>query len=117
MHSTRQSIGNILSLQKGIRVGLILAAVVALGLFARTAFAQQWERGQWSTPPDFSGLNDSVLAMAFDKEGNMYAGGYFTDAGGDAYADHVAMWDGKAWRAMGGGFNKSVQALAADSQG
>ena len=55
--------------------------------------------------------------MTFDKNGNLYVGGYFTDAGGQGNADHVAMWDGKRWNALGGGFNLSVQALAADSQG
>jgi hypothetical protein len=73
--------------------------LLVLGLLARTTHAQQWERGQWSAPPDLRGLNDSVLSMVFDRQGNMYVGGYFTDAGGDVYADHLAKWDGKHWEA------------------
>lgn len=96
-------------------LALVFAAVVFGG--ARPVSAQTWERGQWNAPPDFHGLNDSVLSIAFDKHGNLYAGGYFTDAGGDDNADHIAMWDGRRWNAMGGGFNKSVQALAVDHQG
>lgn len=100
------------------RVFLFALVCAALGLvLTRPVAAQNWERGQWSAPPDFRGLNDSVLAMTFDKAGNLYVGGYFTDAGGDPNADRVAMWDGKKWNALGGGFDKSVQALAADSQG
>lgn len=95
----------------------ILLACALVFSFARSASAQDWERGQWSAPPDFRGLNNSVLAMTFDNAGNLYVGGYFTDAGGDPNADRVAMWDGKKWNALGSGFNKSVQALAADSQG
>lgn len=95
---------------------VLLACALVFG-FARSASAQDWERGQWSAPPDFRGLNDSVLALTFDKAGNLYVGGYFTDAGGNPNADRVAMWDGKKWNALGSGFNKSVQALAADSQG
>lgn len=101
------------------RVLLITAALVllALGLVTRTALAQNYERGQWSAPPAFSGLNDSVLAMAFDQSGSMYVGGYFTDAGGDGSADHIAKWDGKRWSALGDGFNRSVQTIVTDSRG
>jgi hypothetical protein len=107
-----------LSHRAGARAILcVLIAAAFIFAFARSASAQNWERGQWGAPPDFRGLNDSVLAMTFDKAGNLYVGGYFTDAGGDPNADRVAMWDGKKWNALGGGFNKSVQALAADSQG
>lgn len=91
--------------------------VIGAALAVPTVSAQQWERGQWTAPPDLSGLDDSVLAMAFDKHGDMYVGGYFTDAGGDPYADHIAKWDGKKWTALGGGFDKSVQAIAVDSHG
>lgn len=100
------------------RVFLFLIASFALVIFlVRPAAAQNWERGQWSAPPDFQGLDDSVLAMTFDKAGNLYAGGYFTDAGGNGNADRIAMWDGKKWNALGSGFNRSVQTLAVDSQG
>lgn len=100
------------------RVFLFVLVCVALVLvMTRPVSAQNWERGQWGAPPDFRGLNDSVLAMTFDKAGNLYVGGYFTDAGGDPNADRVAMWDGKKWNALGNGFNRSVQALAVDAQG
>jgi hypothetical protein len=94
----------------------LLALVAAVG-FAPPVLAQQWERGQWSAPPDLRGLNDSVLSMAFDRRGNMYVGGYFTDAGGNGSADRIAMWDGRQWNSLGAGFEKSVQALVADSRG
>lgn len=97
--------------------GAVFLFLLALAAVARPAFAQQWERGQWSAPPDLRGLSDTVLAMAFDKNNNLYVGGYFKDAGGVADADNVAMWDGKKWNALGGGFNKSVQAIAVDSRG
>lgn len=102
---------------KKILVCVVVLALIAVAFVARTAYAQEYERGQWSAPPDLRGLNDSVLAMAFDKQGNLYAGGYFTDAGGDGNADRIAKWDGRRWNALGGGFNKSVQAVAVDSKG
>lgn len=98
-------------------LGALVLIAAGLMLFVPTVSAQQWERGQWSAPPDLRGLNDSVLSMAFDKQGDMYAGGYFTDAGGDGNADHIAKWNGKQWQALGAGFDKSVQSIAVDSQG
>ena len=44
---------------------------------------------------------------------NLYAGGYFTTAGGVA-ANNIAKWDGSAWSALGSGMNgqPDVYALA-----
>ncbi|MCX7791253.1 MAG: hypothetical protein N2378_11485 [Chloroflexaceae bacterium] len=46
-------------------------------------------------------LNNSVYALAVSG-GNVYVGGYFTNAGGIPEADYVARWDGMAWSALGG---------------
>ena len=48
---------------------------------------------------------------------NIYVGGDFTNAGGVATADHVALWNGSAWSGLGsnasgdGAFNNNVFAL------
>jgi hypothetical protein len=47
---------------------------------------------------------------------NLYAGGYFSNAGG-VPANHIAKWDGNAWSALGSGMNNAVRALAADGAG
>lgn len=104
-------------IRRSVLVLALTLVLLALGLATRTALAQQYERGQWSAPPDLRGLNNSVLTMTFDKAGSMYVGGYFTDAGGNSSADHVAKWDGKKWLALGEGFNRSVQSLVIDSRG
>jgi len=62
-----------------------------------------------------SGLNYPVRTIALSSSGMLYAGGLFDDAGGVAAADHVAQWNGSAWRAVGGGLNGRVSALALDS--
>ncbi|MCT7956022.1 DUF4347 domain-containing protein [Laspinema palackyanum] len=41
-------------------------------------------------------------------ESDIYAGGEFTDAGGDLNADRIAKWDGTKWSALGVGFNNTV---------
>ena len=42
---------------------------------------------------------------------DLYAGGYFTTAGGVS-ANRIAKWNGSAWSALGSGMNGSVNALA-----
>jgi len=42
---------------------------------------------------------------------DLYAGGYFTTAGGSA-ANYIAKWDGRSWSALGSGMNGQVSALA-----
>ena len=61
-----------------------------------------------------SGLNNSVRALAH-FEGDLYAGGFFTEAGGEL-ANNIARWDGTDWQPLGippdDGVNSSVLALA-----
>ncbi len=87
-----------------------------------------WNNQTWQgvTNPNahFHGVNVRVLAMAFDKEGDLYAGGNFTQADDNA-AKYIAMWNGTNWAAVtnaqatnhgmiGGGNSPLVKALAYD---
>ncbi len=74
----------------------------------------KWNGSAWSALG--SGMNDYVHALAVDGSGNLYAGGDFTTAGGNA-ANRVAKWDGSAWSALGSGTNSYVYALALDGSG
>lgn len=47
-----------------------------------------------------SGLNNFVKAIYVDGT-TIYAGGSFTDAGGDANADYIAKFNGTSWSALG----------------
>jgi hypothetical protein len=50
--------------------------------------------------------------MALAVSGSdLYAGGYFTSAGGSA-ANYIAKWSGSSWTALGSGMNNYVNALA-----
>ncbi|MDB5234549.1 MAG: hypothetical protein JWR44_1542 [Hymenobacter sp.] len=49
-----------------------------------------------------NGFDGRVDAVAVDGSGNVYAGGYFTQAGGVS-ANHVAKWNGTSWSALGTG--------------
>jgi len=74
----------------------------------------KWDGSAWSALG--SGMTGSpsyprqVLALAMSGT-DLYAGGYFTTAGGVA-ATNIAKWDGSAWSALGSGVNGGVYALA-----
>jgi trimeric autotransporter adhesin len=60
-------------------------------------------------------LGGPTLVNTIAIEGlNVYVGGNFTDAGGNANADEIARWDGSNWNALGSGLNHYVDALAVD---
>ena len=59
-----------------------------------------------------SGLNNTPLAMAHDGA-NLYAGGMFTQAGGQA-ANRVATWNGTSWWPLGSGLDNNVYGLSSD---
>jgi hypothetical protein len=58
-------------------------------------------------------LNGAVYALNTDAPGVLYAGGAFTDAGGNPSADYIARWNGTAWAALGSPtLNGAVHAIA-----
>ncbi len=58
-----------------------------------------------------SGMNNVVDAFA-TYDGQLYAGGSFTTAGGVS-ANRTAVWNGTSWSALGTGMNSTVYTLAA----
>jgi hypothetical protein len=80
----------------------------------------KWDGGSWSAVGPGLGNPDldfvEVNALAVDSSGNLFAGGYFTNAGAVA-ATNVAKWDGTRWSAVGTGPDGGVFALAVDSDG
>ncbi len=100
------------------RVGAGLAMLAALALLAPSS-AIAATSGGWSNlghgPTATSApINERVLAVT--RVGSkLYVGGQFTNAGGIAAADRVAVWNGSAWAAVGAGLtNGSVNAIAVD---
>lgn len=96
-------------------------ALVAGGNFSSmsgvsgTAYISWWDNAQWRSFG--SGMNNSVAAVVAWNSGEestvpvrLVAGGYFTMAGSTA-ANHVALWDGTAWQALGSGLSATVEAL------
>jgi len=77
----------------------------------------RWDGTAWRAVG--TGLSDYVRALTpWDPDGpgatpeHLVAGGDFATAGG-TIANHIAHWDGAAWRSFGTGVNGSVEAVAA----
>jgi hypothetical protein len=65
-------------------------------------------------------LDGEVFEIVFDAQGNLYAGGDFSDAGGNADADYLARWNGATWEPLvgpAGRMDGVVYAMAFDDQG
>lgn len=65
--------------------------------------------GSWGQPLG-TGVNSNILALAAIGT-NLYAAGYFTNAGGIA-ANHIARWDGANWWSLGSGVVGSGNVVA-----
>ena len=92
-----------------------LAAVAIMALSAGLASAQGpggWDALGNGGLAGTRSLNGAVRALHADGPGLLYAGGSFTDAGGNASADYIATWNGFAWGALPG-MTAGVQAIAA----
>ncbi len=69
--------------------------------------------GRWDDEFGSPGMNDVVRKFLIDGDGNLIAGGGFTDAGGTP-ASRIALWDGTSWQPLGSGVDNSVTALTMD---
>ena len=59
-----------------------------------------------------TGMQDIVFSIAINPNGDVYAGGKFTSAGGVANTSNIAKWNGTAWTPLSTGLNNTVRALA-----
>ena len=87
-----------------------------------TIVLQQSSGCQPSWLPTFGaapGMNNGVSALTVFDDGSgpaLYAGGFFTSAGGVS-ANRIAKWDGSSWSALAGGMNSTVFALTVFDDG
>ncbi|MBN2676930.1 MAG: hypothetical protein JXR32_02575, partial [Anaerolineaceae bacterium] len=69
--------------------------------------------------PEWVGLTSpgATVKVVDCLDGEVYAGGYFTDASSDDNADYLARYYGSSWDAVGAGFSGVVEALLVESDG
>jgi hypothetical protein len=60
-----------------------------------------WDGIRWNNLG--SGFNDIVFTVVFDKQGNLYAGGWFTQLGDGTPMKYISKWNGTSWIQVGGG--------------
>ena len=70
----------------------------------------------WVSGFNLPGMDSSVQTLAFGPDSSLYAGGWFTIAGG-VVTYRIARWNGTAWRPLGSGMNNTVNALALGPDG
>jgi trimeric autotransporter adhesin len=99
------------------------AALYAGGTFTQAGgveanYIARWDGSSWSSVG--GGMDGSVHALAVLKNDSrgatgvgLYAGGWFTTAGG-VKANAVARWDGTSWSPLGDGVNGWLRALPID---
>lgn len=64
-------------------------------------YVAKWDGTEWSIVGPL-GFIHTIWTLHIDAEGYLYAGGFFTNAGGKKY---VAKWNGTAWSEVGAGAN------------
>lgn len=97
------------------RAGIVYAAgdFTSLGGVAINRIGQ-WNGSAWSAMGT-GATGGAVLCMAVLPNGNVVIGGAFTQVGGVATTDNIALWDGSTWVSMGGvGGNVLALAVAPD---
>jgi hypothetical protein len=91
---------------RSFRLTRVLSACLATVLVGSLATAASgvgpggWDHLGDAGVPGTQSLNADVYALNADAPGVLYAGGPFTDAGGQANADRIAGWNGGAWSAV-----------------
>lgn len=100
------------------KLGAALAALVSAGIGAQVASARDCTPA-WDPTIGQPGISGTVYALAVFDDGSgeaLYAGGYFSQAGGTA-VNNIAKWNGTGWSALGSGTNNAVYALAVYDDG
>ncbi|MDD2942348.1 MAG: carboxypeptidase-like regulatory domain-containing protein [bacterium] len=88
-----------------VSAGVIYAGVTNPGI---NAFIYRWDGTSWQVIASLSGGINSLAVSGSD----IYVGGGFINAGGDAAADYIARWNGSSWQALGLGLTAPVYAVA-----
>jgi len=87
-------------------------SIYACGIFENMGgvgaadYIARWDGTSWNAlgTPLTAGIGNSmtaIYAMAFDRNGNLYVVGNFTEIDDVGGASYIAVWDGSSWDAVG----------------
>src|SRR5690554_1446844 len=113
-----QMLGKIFSQRHAAYRTVFLIALI-IPIAAVSAQVSVPRQPQWRNDIGQPGIDHWVWSLtAFGKgEGSaLYAGGWFSAAGG-RQVNHIAKWDGKEWWPLGSGMNGFVHTLAVFDDG
>jgi hypothetical protein len=88
--------------------GLFATATNIGGVAVPASSIAKWNGSSWSALG--TGMDGRVSALAVSGS-DLYAGGYFTTAGGNL-VNYIGKWNGSSWSTLGGGMGGNVYALA-----
>jgi hypothetical protein len=92
----------------------LVASGSGLGSGLPAAHVAQWNGERWAPLVEegsgFTGGAPSALNALVSYNGHVVAAGAFGNVGGVA-ARNIALWDGRSWHPLGGGFDGEVHAL------
>jgi hypothetical protein len=117
--SSWSALGSGMGMNNEVRALTVLGSDVHAGGNFTTAggsvanYTAKWNGTSWSAlGSGIGGYPYATYVYALAVSGsNVYAGGYFTTAGGSA-ATNIAKWNGSSWTPLGSGMNSGVYALA-----
>jgi len=89
---------------------------LVVGYYTYNPAGEIGRESYWGWTSLGAGMNSNVRALELDTNGNLYAGGDFTNAGGVA-ASRIAKWNGTTWTNLGAGMNEKIYALALNTNG
>ena len=89
-------------------------SLYAVGSFTATGVAGssgivRWDGSSWQAVG--GGLNGNYSNVLASFQGDLYAGGYFSDAGGVAGTEKLAKWDGTTWSPLGAGLSSFLSSV------
>lgn len=85
-----------------IQYGLFVVITLAVLVFLAPLLLSQATPEESTFFPLGTGANDLVRELAIAPNGDIYAIGNFTEAG-DVTVNHIALWNGNTWSALGTG--------------
>lgn len=90
----------------------------SIGANSNCRYIARWDGSSWlNVGSGVGGSAANVTSIALAPSGDVYVGGWFTEAGGNTNASYIARWNGSEWQALGSGVDSGVESLVLNNEG